>query len=99
MDKSLAVRIVTLSRMRAYRVISLWPGTLAVAFLGTVIGGSLAGIMARFGTGDLMAIVTDAYLHSVIGFTLWQATLSTLISVGLALPIARAYARQSHFVG
>ncbi|MDP6651998.1 MAG: thiamine/thiamine pyrophosphate ABC transporter permease ThiP, partial [Gammaproteobacteria bacterium] len=32
-------------------------------------------------------------------FTIWQATLSTFISVGLAIPVARAFARQPYFKG
>jgi thiamine transport system permease protein len=41
----------------------------------------------------------DPYLRQVVGFTLWQATLSTLLSIGIAIPVARAFARQSSFPG
>lgn len=36
----------------------------------------------------------DPYLRHVIGFSLLQATLSTLLSLGLALPVARALHRR-----
>ena len=39
----------------------------------------------------------DSYLRHVIYFSLWQAFLSTLLSVGLALFIARAFARHTSF--
>ena len=44
-------------------------------------------------------IFSDPYLARVIRFTLWQAALSTLLSVGLAIPTARALARQTNFPG
>ena len=37
------------------------------------------------------------YLRSVFFFSLWQAFLSTLLSVGLALAVARAFARLGQF--
>ena len=36
----------------------------------------------------------DPYLRHVLGFSLWQALLSTLLSLGLAIPVARALARR-----
>ncbi len=48
-----------------------------------------------FGKGTLF----DAYIWRVTRFTLLQATLSTLLSVVLAIPIARALARRSAFPG
>jgi thiamine transport system permease protein len=72
---------------------------LAVALLLLfVIGGSLAVL---FGTAplDLGAIAGDSYLRHVLLFTTIQALLSALLSVGLALPVARALARRTHFPG
>lgn len=37
--------------------------------------------------------------QSILRFTLWQATLSTLLSVALAVPLARALARRGRFFG
>ncbi len=41
----------------------------------------------------------DPYILRVLRFTLLQATLSTLLSVALAIPVARALARQPRFPG
>ncbi|MBC8036449.1 MAG: thiamine/thiamine pyrophosphate ABC transporter permease ThiP, partial [Rhizobiales bacterium] len=38
--------------------------------------------------------VGDPYLFHVAGFTLWQAGLSTVLSLALAIPVARALARR-----
>ena len=81
------------------RLSALWPGGFAVFFLVAVVGGSLLTVVLQFRDSNLVEVLSDTYLHSVIRFTLWQAMLSTLLSVGLALPVARAYARQSHFFG
>ena len=39
----------------------------------------------------------DAYTRQVIYFSLWQATLSTVLSVGFGLLVARAFARFGNF--
>ncbi|CAN5460657.1 thiamine/thiamine pyrophosphate ABC transporter permease ThiP [soil metagenome] len=49
----------------------------------------LIGVGEGFSTG-----LFDAYLYRVVVFTLLQAGLSTLLSVVLALPVARALARR-----
>jgi thiamine transport system permease protein len=77
-----------------------------------VAGGaaSLAGILlfAAIAVGALFAAgaagsahgpLLDSYILRVLRFTLLQATLSTLLSVGLAIPVARALARQPKFPG
>lgn len=76
----------------------LWVSGLAVLlvvgpFLAVAI--ALAGQVAAI---DWSLLLEDAYLRSVIWFSIWQASLSTLLSVGLALPLARALARR-HFAG
>ncbi len=71
---------------------------------------SLAGIVLFVGIAVLVLLaagiqsggenpLTDPYLLRVLRFTLLQATLSTLLSVVLAIPVARALARQPHFPG
>lgn len=41
----------------------------------------------------------DDYLWRVVRFTLWQAGLSAVLSVALAIPVARAIARRREFPG
>lgn len=71
---------------------------------------SLAGIVLFVGVAVLVLLaagiesggettLADPYLLRVLRFTLLQATLSTLLSVVLAIPVARALARQPRFPG
>ena len=76
----------------------VWISGLALVL---VVGPLLAVAMALAGQVaaiDWSILFEDSYLRSVIWFSIWQASLSTLLSVGLALPLARALARR-HFSG
>ena len=53
-------------------------------------------LLPGFETGDL-AFWESRYIRRVVFFSLWQALLSTLISVGLAVVVARAFAHRGHF--
>ena len=77
----------------------LWPGLAVCAFLLALVGGSLLTIGIQSDSVNVLSLGADPYLGKIIRFTLWQATLSTLISIGLALPVARALARRSAFPG
>lgn len=73
-------------------------GWLAVALVAVLAGGAIVALgLAAVGEG--MSLGSIPYLRRVTGFTLWQAGLSTLLSVGLALPLARSLARRSRFPG
>ena len=41
----------------------------------------------------------ESYTWRVVWFSWWQATLSTVISLVLALLVARSLARRTHFIG
>ena len=77
-----------------FRTINLWPGVVATALVALLTLGTLGAVVWRaegiagLGPSDWAAI----------RFTLIQATLSAAISVGLAIPLARALARR-RFVG
>ncbi|MBN9242090.1 MAG: thiamine/thiamine pyrophosphate ABC transporter permease [Mesorhizobium sp.] len=75
-------------------------GVLALAFITILIGGALAGLFAA-GAGDIAGALAafDPYLLRVARFTLWQAALSTLLSVLPAIFVARALARHPAFPG
>jgi thiamine transport system permease protein len=79
---------------------SLIAGGLALAAIGAVMAGALAALAVTALTlpGDDRAVI-DAYFWRVVRFTLWQAALSTVLSVGFALPVARALARRPAFPG
>ncbi|RWO12222.1 MAG: thiamine/thiamine pyrophosphate ABC transporter, permease protein [Mesorhizobium sp.] len=75
-------------------------GTIALAAVALLIGGAFAGLIvegARDPSGAASAF--DSYLFRVARFTLWQALLSTLLSVVPALFVARALSRHPRFFG
>lgn len=51
---------------------------------------SFYGLMSFGEEGFDTALLQDSYFYAILGFTLKQALLSALLSVGLAIPIARA---------
>lgn len=75
-------------------------GIVALAAIALLIGGAFAGLIIE-GARDLSGAraAFDAYLLRVVRFTLWQAVLSTLLSVGPALLVARALSRHPAFFG
>ena len=79
--------------------LALWPGAIALFLLTAVIAGSLTAVSTLSDTASIIATLRDPYFFQVVRFTLWQATLSTLISIILAVPVARAYARRPAFAG
>lgn len=72
----------------------------ALAFITLLIGGAFGGL-ALEGAADPSGAYAafDAYLLRVAQFTLWQAALSTIFSVGPALFVARALSRHPQFPG
>jgi thiamine transport system permease protein len=75
-------------------------GILALAFIAILIGGAFLGLLLE-GAGNPGGALSafDPYLLRVARFTLWQAALSTLLSVAPALFVARALARHPRFPG
>ena len=72
----------------------------ALFFIALITLGAFVALMTKASKGFAISdTLSDTYLGHIIGFTLWQATLSTLLSVGLAIPTARAFARQTAFNG
>jgi len=79
---------------------SLKAGLAPVAFVAVLTGGAAAGLLSAAAANPLGAFEAfDARLWAVLRFTLLQAGLSTLIAVGLAVPLALALNRQSAFPG
>jgi len=88
------VKVMTKPAQSAYPVLLI----LAVIVLAPMIGLSLVSTSATSGLDD-NTFWQSAYLQQVLAFSLWQAFLSTLLSVGLALLVARAIARRGEFFG
>lgn len=75
-------------------------GIAALAFVAVLIGGALVGLAVEGGKDMSGAVASfDLYLLRVVRFTLWQAALSTLLSVLPALLVARALSRHPRFFG
>lgn len=77
----------------------LLPGACVIGLLGALIGASTIGLLMAAPAGSGRSIWTDRYIWSILQFTLVQASLSALISIALAIPVARALARRPHFIG
>ena len=84
---------------RSERLTALGGGGLALAALGAFVVLAISKLVALGGWAAAAAVVTDPYILRVLRFTLWQAALSTLLSLAFAIPVARALARQRHFPG
>lgn len=81
--------------MRAGRRLLWWlPGSAATLVILLLSLGPLAALLWQAGTLSPRALLSDPYLRHVLGFSLGQALLSTLLSLGLAIPVARALARR-----
>ncbi|MDL2403196.1 thiamine/thiamine pyrophosphate ABC transporter permease ThiP [Rhizobium mayense] len=74
-------------------------GALGLAGIALFIGLAIVTLLAAGIQSAGGNPLTEPYLLRVLRFTLLQATLSTLISVALAIPVARALARQPRFPG
>jgi len=75
-------------------------GLAALAAIAALIGGALLGLAVE-GARDFAAAARslDAYLARVAWFTVWQAALSTLLSVIPAMALSRALSRHPAFFG
>ena len=86
---------MTLSR-RGHRRGGLWwlPGAIGIGFIAALIGVAAYGIGKTASAAGIAATLADPTLIRIAGFTVFQAALSAMISVALALPFARAASRR-----
>ncbi len=78
---------------------ALLPGFVTLGALALVGGAALVALVHAAPPVAGTAIWSDPYIGRVVLFTLWQASLSALLAVGLAIPVARALARRAAFPG
>ena len=83
---------------RAERRMLRVAGGLTLGAVLAFVGVATAMLLANAG-GGRGAPLFDVYIWRVAQFTLLQATLSTVLSIVLAIPVARALARQRDFRG
>jgi len=70
-----------------------------VLFIASATVLPFAALIQHVGYLNLSEVLSDVWIQRVIIFSIWQAFLSTLISVGLAIPVAIALSREPHFPG
>lgn len=73
-------------------------GAAAFAAVLLFMGLAIAALLS-FDADTASAEVLDAYTLRILRFTLWQAALSTVLSIVLGLPVSLALARQRDFPG
>ncbi len=80
-----------------------WPwwsgGVIALTIIGALTLAPLASMLAEAGTIAWVTIFSDTYTQRIVRFSFYQATLSTVLSLGLAVPVALAIAHVGHFRG
>ncbi len=70
-------------------------GVASVSFILIVIVGALFSLFVESPSLEMQALWKDPYLQHITLFSIKQALLSTLISVGLAVPCAHAISRRA----
>jgi thiamine transport system permease protein len=74
--------------------VKAWPGGIAAGIVAALILGTLAAVAWRAETASGLGPGTGDATWAALRFTILQASLSALISVALAIPVARALARR-----
>ncbi len=75
-------------------------GVVALSAIAILLGGALAGLLTEAASNWSGAVAAfDGYMARVVRFTLWQAVLSTVLSVAPAIAVARALSRHPDFPG
>ncbi len=75
------------------------PGCIALVVLMLMTGLPLIALVLSANDVSPLSILENAYFRRVIAFSFYQALLSALLSVGLAIPLALALSREQFFVG
>ena len=75
------------------------PGALALGTVLALSGLPLAAMLREAGALDIGALLGDPWVRRVVRFSLVQATLSTGLAVGLAVPVALALSHRRRFPG
>lgn len=74
-------------------------GLAALLLIGAFTVLPFLAMLREAGAIPWMQVVGDPYLQRVVTFSLWQATLSTVLSLSLALPVALSLAHMPRFAG
>ena len=88
-------------RLRANTLLVPWwfSGAAAILVIAALCLLPMLAMLKEAGTTTWQPILTDPYTQSVVRFSLWQATLSTVLSLITALPVALSLAHMRRFPG
>lgn len=75
------------------------PGLISLLVIALLVGAPFAALLSHLKLATLTEPFNDPWLRRVIGFSFYQAFLSTALSVLIAVPVARALARRRNFAG
>lgn len=80
---------------------STWwlPGGLSLLVITLLAGTPLLALIFAAGKLELLSTLAEPYNKQVIKFSLYQATLSTLLSIVFAIPLAVSLSREPRFFG
>jgi thiamine transport system permease protein len=79
-------------------VLSGWLAQAAIVVPTLLCAGALLAAPGAGASNEPRRLL-DPYILQTLRFTLWQAGLSTMLSIALAIPVARALARRERFRG
>jgi len=75
------------------------PGILALIVLALMTGLPLLALLFSVTELSISSVLENTYFKRVIVFSFYQAVISALLSVGLAIPVAQALSREQQFPG
>ncbi|THV22245.1 thiamine/thiamine pyrophosphate ABC transporter permease [Peteryoungia ipomoeae] len=81
------------------RLPALAGGLVVLGLIAAFVGTALVSLVAGQDGAGVLSVIADPVNLALLRFTLWQAFLSTLLSVGCAVFVAIALARQPSFPG
>jgi thiamine transport system permease protein len=74
-------------------------GASAAVLLAVLVGAALLMLFTQAGETEIGVLLASPYVRHILGFTLLQACLSTLLSAAGGVLVARAFAREAKFPG
>ncbi|GAA3545590.1 thiamine/thiamine pyrophosphate ABC transporter permease [Zobellella aerophila] len=70
------------------------PGAVSLSLILLLITGPIGALLVQVPTFTFTDLLADSYLRHVLWFSFYQAGLSTLLSLALAIPLARTLSRR-----
>jgi len=88
-----------MAKITLKRLISLAPFAIVSLGIMALFSKLLITMFANYSHREMLEILGDSYILYIIKFNLWQALISTILTLSLAIPIARGLHRRTKFFG